>query len=228
MSTEREGLLTRWSRLKAEAKSTPSDEPSVKSDATASPAPSSETPSGEPITVAPQAEADLADIDLDALDATSDYSRFMGTSVPADVRSKALRKLWTSDPMFSLHDGLDDCCGDYTDAKWAVGTIATAYRVGKGMLTDEEIAKWEQLGRPPAEIAEANARDGSADAPERATPVAADAAPSATGEFAGANDDSASPARVVDGNAEVEQREEDRSVGATAGPASPPEPSSSS
>lgn len=221
MSTDREGLLTRWSRLKAEAKSTPSDAPSETTEATASPARSSETSSGEPMTTPPKSEPVLADMDLDALDATSDYSKFMGSSVPADVRSKALRKLWTSDPMFSIHDGLDDCCGDYTDAQWAVGTIATAYRVGKGMLTDEEIAKWEQLGRPPVEIAEANARDETAEAPERASRVAAGETPAASGELTGID---VSPARVAEEHSEVEQPAEIRSVGTVAGAAAPPEP----
>ena len=39
---------------------------------------------------------------------------------------------------------------DYTDAAVAVpaGTLKTAYRIGKGFLTDEEVAVWEKLGHP--------------------------------------------------------------------------------
>ena len=28
------------------------------------------------------------------------------------------------------------------------GTLKTAYRIGKGFLTDEEVAEWEKLGKP--------------------------------------------------------------------------------
>jgi hypothetical protein len=38
---------------------------------------------------------------LDALTATSDFTIFMRPGVPDDVRVCALRKLWTSDPVFN-------------------------------------------------------------------------------------------------------------------------------
>jgi hypothetical protein len=40
-------------------------------------------------------------IDLDVLTATSDFTIFMEPGVPDDVRVRALRKLWTSDPIFN-------------------------------------------------------------------------------------------------------------------------------
>lgn len=176
MADHDEPLIARWSRRKAEAKRAAAapDPVDVKEksdherpgeqdgDAAATLA----SPGGKAATA--NATPSFADFDFEALDAKSDYTRFMDKSVPADVRSKALRKLWDSDPMLSLHDGLDDCCGDYTDARWAVGEISTIYRVGKGFLTDEEIAKWEQLGRPEPEAAEAG---------QPAAPVLADAEP---------------------------------------------------
>ena len=52
--------------------------------------------------------------------------------------------------VFSQPDPFQDYPGDYTDAAVAVpaGTLKTAYRVGKGFLTDEEVAEWEKLGHP--------------------------------------------------------------------------------
>ncbi len=170
MSKENEGVLARWSRRKAEARNAP-DEPGRDEPAHLAPASGEQQlasrnapagPSNTHTATHDPAEPDMETLDIDALDASSDYTRFMGKSVPADVRSGALRKLWTSDPVFSLHDGLDDCCGDYTDAQWATGAIATAYRVGKGMLTDEEIAAWERRGRPNDDVATAH-NEGAAE-----------------------------------------------------------------
>src|SRR6185436_332360 len=62
----------------------------------------------------------------------------------------ALRKLWASDPIFSQIEPFQEYAGDFTDAAVAVpaGTLKTAYRVGKGFLSDEEVAEWEKLGHP--------------------------------------------------------------------------------
>jgi hypothetical protein len=53
------------------------------------------------------------------------------------------------------------------------GTLATAYRVGKGFLSDEEVAAWEKLGHPEPE--NATSRDGcsapAASAGRRGTPA---------------------------------------------------------
>jgi putative acetyltransferase len=70
--------------------------------------------------------------------------------VPESIKQKALRKLWVSDPVFTTPDPFQDYLGDYTDAAVAVpaGTLKTAYRVGKGFLSDEEVAEWEALGKP--------------------------------------------------------------------------------
>jgi len=93
---------------------------------------------------------DFKDIDFDALDFGSDYTRFMQRGVPEDVRNKALKKLWNSNPVLANQDGLDDYIDDYTDAAVAVaaGTLKTAYKFGQGFLSDEEAAEWDRLGKP--------------------------------------------------------------------------------
>ena len=70
--------------------------------------------------------------------------------MPETIKNKALQKLWASDAVFTTPDPFQDYLGDYTDAAVAVpaGTLKTAYRIGKGFLTDEEVAVWEKLGHP--------------------------------------------------------------------------------
>ena len=70
--------------------------------------------------------------------------------MPESIKNKALRQLWMSDALYTTPDPFQDYLHDYTDAAVAVppGTLKTAYRIGKGFLTDEEVAEWEKLGKP--------------------------------------------------------------------------------
>ncbi|MCB1505528.1 MAG: DUF3306 domain-containing protein [Hyphomicrobiaceae bacterium] len=113
-----------------------------------------------------EAVPDFSQIDFEALTFDSDYTQFMGKNVPRDVQNKALRQLWLSNPVLANMDGLDDYCEDYTDAAMVpVGGIKTAYRIGKGFLSDSEVAEWEKLGRPAEKVvAEADADAADAEA----------------------------------------------------------------
>ncbi|MCB1520197.1 MAG: DUF3306 domain-containing protein [Hyphomicrobiaceae bacterium] len=106
---------------------------------------------------------DFKDFDFEGLDFESDYTQFMGRDVSHDARNKALRKLWLSNPVLANMDGLDDYCEDYTDAAMVpIGGVKTAYKLGRGFLSDEEVAEWEALGRPEvAADADADADTGS-------------------------------------------------------------------
>ena len=99
---------------------------------------------------AENARSAFADVDFEALDFSSDYTRFMQPGVPDDIRNKALRKLWVSDPVLANMDGLHDYFGDYTDKAVASAPVTSLYRVGRGFLSDKEVAEWEQLGKPEA------------------------------------------------------------------------------
>lgn len=166
MSQERiEGFLGRWSRLKqadrtgeaqadldvsaaeAERKSPASDV-----DQQTSAAPPEGEVRGEGEAQRPEAR-DFSKFDFDSLGYESDYEQFMGADVPDDVRNTALRKLWVSNPVLANMDGLDDYCEDYTDAAVCLpkGMMKTAYRFGRGFLSDEEVAEWEALGKPVEE-----------------------------------------------------------------------------
>jgi hypothetical protein len=87
----------------------------------------------------PEAEV-LAELDLpnpDDMQAGDDFSAFMKATVPAALRNRALKRLWTSNPVLANVDMLVDYGEDFTGKNDPVGIVKTIYRVGKGMLPDE-------------------------------------------------------------------------------------------
>jgi len=86
-------------------------------------------------------EEALAELDLpnpDEMQAGDDFSAFMEPTVPAAFRNRALRKLWTSDPVLANVDMLVDYGEDFTGKNDVGKIVNTIYRVGKGMLPDKE------------------------------------------------------------------------------------------
>lgn len=158
-------FLARWSRRKAAARrGTPEPEP---------PAPATEEAVVEKRPAEPTAETggpagpgarredpeggiDLAELpDPDTLDAASDFSVFMQPGVPAELRRRALRRLWKVNPIISTPDGLDDyyVVNDFSDASTVVADLKTLYRVGRGMvsaLEGEERAPGTAAAEPGA------------------------------------------------------------------------------
>jgi len=180
---DEEPFLRRWSRRKLEAKegvAQPAPDADVPSlDKGASPEQAPRQPGDPPKEKRELTEADFADVDFEALDMKSDYSRFLAPGVPESIKNRALRKLWMSDAVFTTPDPFQDYLGDYTDAAVAVpaGTLKTAYRIGKGFLSDEELAEWEKLGKP----AEGEAAAASAKPPAGDTAAAGASATAAAG-----------------------------------------------
>jgi putative acetyltransferase len=166
-----EPFLSRWSRRKLEARSgarlpdgqeAPSEKPAGAAPH-AEPRRSTETggegrdtAAGKTPPECPEAAGegrrparDFSNFDFSKLDRNSDYTQFMAPDVPPDVRSKALSRLWLSDPILSRPDELHDYLDDFTDAaKVPKGRLETAYRIGRGFLSDDEVAAWDRLGRP--------------------------------------------------------------------------------
>ena len=70
----------------------------------------------------------------------SDFTPFLRAEVPEDLHRQALRKLWTSDPVFANDDGLKDYADDYTGLFNLSEPVKTLYRVGKGFLEAAEEA----------------------------------------------------------------------------------------
>lgn len=173
-----DNFLRRWSRRKQEATRERHGDPAPDQrpeDGVSLPVPApAETAAGSGAVSPAKAGDDAAavdpiaalkEIDLDSLDYSSDFTQFMREGVPDELRTGALRKLWASDPVFAIMDGLDDYCEDFSDAVWADPGMKTAYRIGRGFLDDQEIAQWTELGRPepavepaPAEISDKTAR----------------------------------------------------------------------
>src|SRR3546814_9251115 len=79
--------------------------------------------------------------DIESLGMDSDFTVFLQDGVPEALRRKALQRLWRLDPVFANLDGLLEYGEDYTDAATVVENLKTAYRVGRGFMTDEEVAE---------------------------------------------------------------------------------------
>jgi len=135
-------------------------------DAAATTSDAAPCPPGEP----DENETSILKIDIEKLTYESDFTPFMKKGVPDEVRNEAMRKLWTSHPVFGIIDGLDDYCEDFSDAVWADPNLKTAYKVGRGFLSEAEAAAWESLGKsatspPSAAAAASDVADGDG-APE--------------------------------------------------------------
>ena len=78
----------------------------------------------------------LRELDLpdpDSLVEGDDFSVFLKRTVPERIRLRALRRLWTTNPVLANLDGLIDYGEDFTDAATVIENLQTAYRVGEGM-----------------------------------------------------------------------------------------------
>lgn len=152
-----EAFLSRWSRLKRTAvkpEPAPVEVPPAE-EAAELPVAAVE---GNPTDAAsPEAEADdpLQDLPpIEDLTGESDFTPFLRAEVPEDLHRQALRKLWTSDPIYANDDGLKDYADDYASLFTGGVPVKTLYRVGKGFLdTLDEVADGA-LEAPPATDAE--------------------------------------------------------------------------
>lgn len=158
-----EPFLQRWARRKADAVNTTADDtqpegPGVDTASLQHPSPAS--------TPAPEDSSDSDEIDLstlpdiDSMSAESDFSVFMQNGIPDELRKRALQRLWRLDPAFGHIDGLLEYGEDYSGNGLVAEAVNTIYKVGKGMVTDEE----EEAERLAAAEAEENADAEAVDA----------------------------------------------------------------
>jgi hypothetical protein len=155
-----DGFLNRWSRRKQRAGRQPASRP-------AEPVPDqqpTQSARGEPAPAQTEAERqELIDSlpEPEQLGPEDDFSQFLQEGVPDDLRQRALRRLWRSNPVFANLDGLNDYDLDYTDAATVVENLKTAFQVGRGMVTKDEraaeaaaaerAARGESPGEAPAD-----------------------------------------------------------------------------
>ena len=98
--------------------------------------------------------------DPDSIKMGDDVTGFMQKAIPERLRRRALRGLWRSNPVLACLDGLNDYDGDFTNAATDAPGVATAYRVGKGLLKHVEALEAEArrkdkevIAATPAEVA---------------------------------------------------------------------------
>lgn len=122
--------------------------------------------------------------DPDTMKAGDDFAAFMKKAVPERLRRRALRRLWTSNPVLANVDMLVDYGEDFTDSALVVENLQTAYQVGKGMKAHvDELARQarelEGLGEEDAELAPDDtprpAPEAVPDADEEVAPAEEDA-----------------------------------------------------
>ena len=130
-----EGFVARWSRRKIEEKEPSKD---TKSEV-------SKLEEGAPLDtkstqdVGEEGETNVDDLpDIETLNESSDYTPFLKDGVPEKLKRLALRKLWKSNPVFGIIDGLDDYDEDYSAIGIVAQEIFTNYKPGKGMVDPNE------------------------------------------------------------------------------------------
>jgi hypothetical protein len=93
-------------------------------------------------TEVPSPEADLPDIET--LNYESDYHGFMAEGVSEDLRNRALRRLWRSNPILANIDGLNDYDEDFTDAALVKPGMKTVFDAIRGYASDKEDTKEDE------------------------------------------------------------------------------------
>jgi Protein of unknown function (DUF3306) len=157
-----EGFLRRWSRRKAEAQSA-ATAPTEDSAGPSGDAPVDLEPTAEPEKPTPIDPKDLPAIDT--LDAASDFTVFMRSGVPLELRNQALRKLWRSDPLLANLDGLLEYGEDYSLPSWPKDAIRTAYKVGRGFV--------EQISEGAESPDQARSTEPAGTSPDKSEHIAA-------------------------------------------------------
>jgi hypothetical protein len=168
-----EGFLNRWARRKQRTARQSAAKPGPRPTSSDTPA----APSEAERAAAEARQQELIDSlpDPDQLGPDGDYTQFLQDGVPAELRQRALRRLWTSNPVFANLDGLNDYDLDYTDAATVVENLKTAFQAGRGMVTREE-REAEAAADRPAEDAPAE------DAPAAEAPMSVHGAGATAGE----------------------------------------------
>jgi len=94
--------------------------------------------------------------DIDTLEEESDFRVFMSDGVPDKLRRLALRKLWSSNPLFGFRDGLNDYDEDFTMlSDFVYNTTAMSNFKESGKLpeseTDKQVAEVEEDREAPGD-----------------------------------------------------------------------------
>lgn len=153
--TEKPSFASRWAARK-QAVLAEEDAVEVKDDTPEI----AEEPAPEPEKTEAEILTEFGLTDPDDMQAGDDFSGFMNSAIPARLRNRALRKLWSGNAALANLDGLLDYGDDFTIKSGVAENIATAYKVGKGYLDTlteedeiEEVAEDELDSDNPVEVA---------------------------------------------------------------------------
>lgn len=156
---DKEDFLSRWSRMKRDgADGRPDDNIEPAMDEQPKDVASAEDPEAADAEPFPYDESDIEKLGYD-----DDFTVFMKANAPEHLRRLALRKLWGTNPVFAVLDGLNDYDEDFTNAALAVEGLQSAYKVGKGYVTDDDET---EIGEGDDDVEESDARMSVADADE--------------------------------------------------------------
>lgn len=89
--------------------------------------------------------------DIDSLDKDSDYAVFLKDGVPEALTRLALRKLWRSDPVLAVLDGLNDYDEDYNTPIALVRNLMTGLEKAANGAQQAATKDNEPMREPPAE-----------------------------------------------------------------------------
>jgi len=143
--SDKDSFIARWSKKKIEDRQGVGDEAETTVEEAAlakEPAVLSEEGQGALVPDADEGDEEpfpFDESDIEKLKYEDDFTVFLKKNAPDHLKRLALRKLWQSHPVFAVLDGLNDYDEDFTDAALVVEGLQTAYRVGKGHLTDDEL-----------------------------------------------------------------------------------------
>ena len=139
-----EDRLSRWSRLKRDARE-PKSEAGPAPQPGRAPQPQPQTEPAEP--VASQTPPEVLEANRAAAEAVDPAT--IGEATPMDVfvregvpdwlKKRAFAALWRSDPVFANVDGLNDYDEDFARPDLLMGTFKSAWQAGRGYL--EELAQ---------------------------------------------------------------------------------------
>lgn len=164
-------FLRRWSRLKrgdGDLENTGQDAGLIAASAGV-PSEPANSETDEEIANREAAEA----VDLDSLDACSDFSIFLRRGVPRALRTRALRKLWSTDPVLANLDGLNDY--EQTDVQRPSGAVKSLWQAGEGYARQAGDAL-QGLREHRDASTRTNPASSVSDAPEASAPACHDEA----------------------------------------------------
>lgn len=103
---------------------------------------------------------DLEGIDLETVGEEFDFSRLMQADVPAHLKRIGLRRLWRTNPLYALRDGMNDYDEDYTDAAMGVKEMKGFFEIAMAKQAEakkqaaalaEQLDNISERNPPPAE-----------------------------------------------------------------------------